>query len=121
MQFALLGLALVLIAVGLLGVLPFTVFWALWHRMWLVSFFLVLASTLLSALEFFGANPPAVFAASAGLFLIVGFFGNDWRRRKLRQQGYRFDGIVAADAVDGALRRWYDRNPPDRALSVSSY
>jgi len=99
----------------------FTVFWALWRRMWLAAFLLVLAGVLPSALELVGANPPVVLAASAGIFLVAGFSGNDWLRARLRRQGYRFDGVVAAAEEDAALRRWYDLNPPDRALSVSAY
>ncbi len=99
----------------------FTVFWALWHRMWLAAVLLFVAGLVPSVLEYAGANPPVLLALSAGIFLIAGFSGNDWRRAKLRRLGYRFEGVVAASEEDAALRRWYDLNPPDRALSVSSY
>lgn len=95
----------------------FTVVWAVWHGLWLVALIILAAGVALeAALYLLGADPITQMAASAGLAAIVGFGGNDWRRRALGKQGYRFEGLVAAESVESARRRWFDRYPPGQVL-----
>ena len=96
----------------------FSAFWALWHGLWLVAGALfALGLAVEAGLVFFGADPLAKAAVSIGLAAIIGFCANDWRRARLRKQGYQLMGIVAADSIDSARRRWFDLRLPGRAAS----
>ena len=96
----------------------FSVFWALWHRLWLAALVLfVLGSALEAGLAFLGADPAAEAAVMIGFAAIVGYCANDWRRARLGKQGYRLAGIVTADTMDTARRRWLDQHSPGRIMS----
>lgn len=96
----------------------FSVFWALWYGLWRVALALLAVGAALEVgLAFFGADSLVQAVAGIGLATIIGFCANDWRRTKLGKQGYRLAGIVAADTVDAARRRWFDLHPPGRAVS----
>lgn len=87
----------------------FTVFWALWSGLWLVALIIFLVSAGLQvALELTGADQTVQVVAGLGLSLLIGFCANDWRRAKLSRRGYRLQGIIAAENMDSARRRWFD-------------
>jgi len=90
----------------------FGIFWALWHRMWLVAialaFFLVVVG---AAMDAFGLDPITQGIVSLAVAVLVGAHGNDWRRKKLARLGYRDMGVVAARNIDEALRRYLDSAP----------
>ena len=87
----------------------FTVFWALFHRMWWTALGLLVAGAALeAAIAFAGADETTRLAAAIGFAAIVGFFANDWRRAVLEQAGGRAAGIVAAPGPEAALRRYVD-------------
>lgn len=99
----------------------FSVLWALWHGMWLMALVLLVAVSALEAgLAFFGADALAQAMANMGLAAIIGFSANDWRRATLRKRGYRFAGVVAADTIDSAYRRWVDLHPAGGAAPQTS-
>jgi hypothetical protein len=99
----------------------FTAVWALWHGLWVPAVgILVISAVLEAGLAFSGADTVTQIAAAVGVAAIVGYCANDWRRNKLRKRGYRLSGIVAADSVDTARRRWFDLNPAVRAAPETS-
>jgi Protein of unknown function (DUF2628) len=84
-----------------------SVFWALWHRLWLVAVLLIAASVALSAAGvFLGLDPLAETALSVGFALLIGYFANDARRWVLDRRGFSEEGIVVGDGEDEALRRY---------------
>ena len=89
-----------------------TVFWMLWHRMWLAAALVLAVEILLEfLLILLGANEIARVACQLGLFAFVGFAANDWRRAKLFKLSYRDAGVIAAANDDAAFRRFLDLNP----------
>jgi Protein of unknown function (DUF2628) len=87
-------------------------FWLLYQRLWLALFAVVVFGLALDlGLDLAGADPLTGFIASAGFALFIGLEANDWRRAKLNRRGYRMAGIIAADDHDGAMHRYFDRNP----------
>lgn len=85
----------------------FSVFWALYHRLWLAAVLIVLATLALGmALAVSGAGETVDFAAHLGLAIFIGTAANDWRRSKLAKRGWRLTGVVAASNGDEACRRW---------------
>ena len=109
--------------------LIFTAFWALWHRMWLVFFLLLVTGVALEfALEISGADDFAALSIGLGYSLLVGYGANDLRRWTLARRGIDLMGIVAAPDAEAALHRYVDRNPglasrrpapPDQVLGLS--
>jgi hypothetical protein len=90
----------------------FSFLWALWHRLWLVAFLLVLAILAIeTAMSQLGASDAVHGAVTLGVAVFVGASANDWRRRDLAKQGYRLTDIVAAGDEDAACRRWGDAQP----------
>lgn len=97
----------------------FSVFWALWHRMWGVA--LALAA-LLAAAGGFGAlagmGGATGAAVSAGVCILIGGFANDVRRWSLGRRGYGERGIILADGAEAAVLRYMARRDPARAGGV---
>ncbi|MEE8332835.1 MAG: DUF2628 domain-containing protein [Alphaproteobacteria bacterium] len=93
----------------------FTGFWALWHGLWLVALALFAAEVALGvALEFAGVGDVTRAAAAFGIAFLIGCGAHDWRRSGLVRQGATFEGLVAANGIDAALRRWSDLHPGAR-------
>ena len=90
------------------GALVFTVFWALYHRLWLASSLMAVAFV---ALALIGAwlEPDSSLASALGLALnlLIGFEGNDWLRVKLARRGYVELGPVVARGGDEAEQRFF--------------
>lgn len=87
----------------------FTVFWALWHRMWFVAAAILVGWLLLEGLyQLIGASDELRILVSLAYSAFVGFGANDWLSASLVRRGYRLAGVVAASRVDAALRRWFD-------------
>lgn len=90
----------------------FSVIWAIWCRLWLVTVGLLVAEVVLNAvMAWLGASLASQVILSVGLAFIIGILGNDLRRWTLERRGFiRTDVVVAADG-DGAERRFFDRHP----------
>ncbi len=96
----------------------FTPFWLLRHRLWLgflLWLFLFIVTTVIGNLLGFGP-----FSALAALYfpsVIFGFEGVNLRARKLMRNGYRDAGVVIAEDLETAERRffetWKSAPPPD--------
>jgi hypothetical protein len=95
----------------------FRPFWALSHRLWLVAAVLFV---LLGFVEFAAITGIVQLhiAALLNLFImvVVGFHGNDWRRNKLRKQGYIISDIVTGSDLVGAEQRYFERYYPHGRL-----
>ena len=86
--------------------------WALWHRLWVPAAVIFLAG---AAIGLLGAklhlDPLSQWALSLGLAAIVGYLGNDLRRRRLDRQGFALADVSSGDDADAALRRYLDAEP----------
>ncbi len=90
----------------------FSFLWALRHRLWLAALAIFLAVTTLNgAIYWLRPDGLSQVALSLGLGVIIGYLGNDLRRRKLTHQGFAFAGAVSGDDPDQALRRYLDGDP----------
>lgn len=91
----------------------FTLFWALYHRMWVIAIFLLSIMIFIGTLGNSGyINPPSVWLINLGIQLVVGFMGNDWLRAKYNERGYVFTDIVVGDTALKAKQRFYERLLP---------
>ncbi len=90
----------------------FSFLWALWHRLWLATAAIFLAVTTLS-LAIYWLRPDGLsqVALSLGIGVLIGYLGNDLRRRKLTRQGFAFAAVVSGGDPDKALRRYLDGEP----------
>ncbi len=87
----------------------FTVFWALWHRMWFVAVSIFAGWLVLEGLyQLIGASDVLRGLGSLAYSIFIGFGANDWLSASLRRRGHSLAGVVAAPRVDAALRRWFD-------------
>ena len=86
--------------------------WALWHRLWVPAAVIFLAG---AAIGLLGAklhlDSLSQWALSLGLAAIVGYLGNDLRRRLLDRQGFALADVSSGDDADAALRRYLDAEP----------
>jgi hypothetical protein len=84
-------------------------FWLLWHRLWLGFVgWLILTVAIGAAGNVLGLDSYAGFAASAIPALIVAFEGTALQRRKLVYRGFHEAGVVVAEDLEGAERRFFD-------------
>ncbi len=88
----------------------FTVFWALYHRLWYgAALLLALGLALGAMLAWLGLGPLAETALEAGYLALVGFTANDWRRAALTRRGWLLADVVAARNAAQAEQRLFDR------------
>ena len=92
--------------------LLFSFLWALRYRLWLAAAAIFLAVTALNvAIYWLRPDELSQAVLSLGLGVIIGYLGNDLRRRKLTRQGFAFAGAVSGGDPDQALRRYLDNQP----------
>ncbi len=90
----------------------FSLFWALWCRLWWVALGLFVVNAVLSAaVTILGVDPVSESAISMGLAVLTGLLGNDLKRWTLSRRGFQQIGVVAAANVDAAEHRFFDLNP----------
>ena len=88
----------------------FSVLWALRYRMWLTAMFLFAISVALSlGSDLLRLDPITESAVGVALALIIGWEGNDWRRRSLARRGYVMAAVIAAENLLEAERRFFAR------------
>lgn len=103
--------------------LVFTVFWALWHRMWVVAailFALFLVSNL--AVSLGGVDAMLAGWAGFAISLLFGFEARKLRGLTLERAGYRNAGLIEASGPQAAeLEYFAQRNPaPDQQARTPS-
>ncbi len=87
----------------------FSLFWTLWHRLWLVALGLVAANLLISVLASqIGTNEVVIIVVSFSIALLLGFMGNDFRRSKLEKLGFTERGLVMGHTAHAAIRRYFE-------------
>ena len=90
----------------------FTIFWALYNRMWRFAGILLLLNASLALLlwEFGELGPPTQNICQIGLQLWVGFVGNDFLREKLKRDGFITYALVSGENELRAEQRFFDQN-----------
>ena len=87
----------------------FSLFWTLWHRLWLAALGLVAANLVISVLIFqIGTNEVVAIVVSCSIALMLGFMGNDFRRSKLEKQGFIERGHVIDRTAEAAVRQYLE-------------
>ena len=90
----------------------FSMFWALWHRLWLAAsilFGIHLVVGLLIALS--GPDPLSQTVISIGLAAVAGFIANDLRGWTLRRRGFVIAAVVVGKDRDAAEQRFLEGEP----------
>ncbi len=96
----------------------FTFLWAFFKQMWGVAFGILGVFLVLSLLEaLFNHEGRAVgsfliFTSQLAAFVIIGWKGNEWRRRNLERRGFRRFTHVYADTPDQAIDAAAHESPP---------
>ena len=85
----------------------FSIFWSLWHRLWIVSFGISTAH-LAAAMIFsqMSGNEAVHILISIGISVLLGFMGNDLRRTNLERRGFSERDVVLAGTAETAVRRY---------------
>lgn len=82
-------------------------FWALYRKMWLVSFILFAINIFLILLEMKGYVRLSVLQpVRFGLFLFIGSNFNDWYRYAITKKGYVFHSVVSGKSEDEAMYKF---------------
>ena len=100
------------------GAFIFTVFWALWHRMWVVAaiLFAILAAVSLAA-GLVGLSPTLTSVLEAAVSLIFGFEATRLRTVSSERAGYRLVGQMEASNQEAAeLQYFMGRQRPSSAV-----
>ena len=96
----------------------FSVFWALWCRLWWVALGLVVVNVVVSAvLAVLGADPVSEGVISFGMAILFALLANDLKRWTLSRRGFRQVGVVAATNAEAAELRFFDLHP-ERAAEL---
>jgi hypothetical protein len=82
--------------------------WMLWHRMWLAFFsYICIVAAIAAGLVALGASVLTQGLVWLLLHLLVGLEGPSLRRLALMHRGWHDHGIVVADDIDAAERRYF--------------
>lgn len=84
--------------------------WMLYHRLWFWSVIVISGNATLWWLQHVKLlSHPGYLVVHTAVHLLVGWYGNDWRRDKLKHQGYITADIVSGDSLLNAELRFFDR------------
>ncbi len=90
----------------------FSVFWALWHRLWLVALALfALQAGLGWGMGKMSLSPLGQSVGSFALAVAFGIAANDFRRWTYERRDYHFIDVVGGGNLDGAEQRLLDELP----------
>jgi len=91
--------------------------WMIWRRLWLVLIiYLIVLGLIELGLQRLGIASQVRFAVYFLVALLVGFEAASMRRWTLLRRGWRDCGIVIADDLEMAERRFFDSWSADRAV-----
>lgn len=99
-----------------------TPLWMLWRKLWLpLVLYLVIASALSWGLHALGVSNVAIAITDTLVSLLIGLEASSLWRWSLRRRGWRNVGIVNANSIDEAERRFFDSwtGTPDRAVAAA--
>ncbi len=88
----------------------FTMFWALYHRLWMPALGIFLVNAALMAMakgQWFGMEGISIM--QLGCNVLIGFHANDWLRVRLMKRGYIMADITAGDSLLRAEQRYFER------------
>jgi hypothetical protein len=95
----------------------FHILWAFYYRLWWVAAGLFALEIMLRAFAYQGSlshlNATII---GLGVQMLLGFHANDFRRAKLRKQGYITSDIVVSDSLIAAEQRFFERHFPRHHL-----
>jgi hypothetical protein len=99
------------------GAFLFGPLWMIWRRLWLVLFIYVVAMALIEyGLRRFGIASSARFAVYFLVALLVGMEAATLRRWTLLRRGWRERGVVVADDLEMAERRFFDSWSAEKSM-----
>ncbi|HVY59510.1 MAG TPA: DUF2628 domain-containing protein [Xanthobacteraceae bacterium] len=97
------------------GAFLFGPLWMVWRRLWLVLLlYLIVVAVLGIALVAFRASAGAEAAVGIVLALLLGLEAATLRGWTLKRRGWTEAGIVIADGIEFAERRFFDARPAGR-------
>lgn len=97
-----------------------TPFWLLRYRLWLAFLiWLAVFVAITTVGGWLGYGPYSALAASLFPSILVGLEAINLRSRKLLKSGYRDAGVVIAEDLDTAERRFFEtwKNAPDKLVN----
>jgi len=89
----------------------FSFLWALTQRLWVPAAVLLAAELAVSAAAEV-LDPTTAIALSLGAMLVVGWIGNDLKRRALERRGLALHDVVLAPSGEEAVRRYFVETAP---------
>jgi hypothetical protein len=88
----------------------FTIFWALFHRLWVPALALFIVQAMLYSAEQQGwLSALSVMVCQLAVQVITGFLANDWLRAKLKTRDFLMVDVVTGDNKIRAEQRFFDR------------
>ncbi len=88
----------------------FSALWVLYHRLWWPALVIIVCNIFLFILmQSEALTHLGYFILHGSVHLLVGFYGNDWRRKKLQRLGFITADIASGDSLLRAEQRYYDR------------
>lgn len=88
----------------------FVAFWALYQRVWLLAFILlVLQAWIMWAASHHVLSPLTAQLLYFTVQVLTGFHANDWRRRQLQKKGYVMADVATGDNLIRAEQRYFER------------
>jgi hypothetical protein len=92
-----------------LGAFLFGPLWMIWRRLWVVLIiYLVVAGSAVYGLYFMGIGWPTLAAVYTFIQLLIGLEAANLRRWTRIRRGWRDCGVVVADDLEMAERRFFD-------------
>ncbi|MFY9589662.1 DUF2628 domain-containing protein [Rickettsia endosymbiont of Halotydeus destructor] len=86
--------------------LIFNIFWAFYHKMWLIVAFVIIVNIIMATINLQGL----VFISKLTIMLIFGFFASEMREYDLRRKNYRLRDVVFARSEIEAELKFLERS-----------
>ncbi|MFN7095094.1 MAG: DUF2628 domain-containing protein [Burkholderiales bacterium] len=87
-----------------------SIFWALYHRMWMAFLLLMVMETIFATIEVkMLASQPLVEVLRIGVYVLFASIAKDWYQHVLKKRGYLLVDIVVGKNEEAAELRFLDR------------